>query len=209
MIVLSALNREPVTVPLRPPYAPAQVTLRRLTSNAFEEASAATQALLRDQGRVALLIEHHDLRDGRKLKALLTDPDFVLGLSGWITAVECGVRAIIAWSGFCDAERRPLPVTREALEVLMLVEPLRDQLMREIQLAAQLVRFEGNVSGASPNGSAGPAPTASAPSSATTVAGAQSPAPGACHAATAPHARRSSSRRSRTKAPPSGGSAPS
>lgn len=152
-----ALNREPVTVPLEGPFAGCTVTLRRLTSNEFAEAQDAAKAILADKSRLVELIEKHDLRpEGVRIRELLADLPFLLGVSEWLAAVECGVRAISAWSGFADEEGRPIEVPgrradaearqrwRTALESAFLAEPLMRQAMREIDRAAQLLVVEGN-----------------------------------------------------------------
>lgn len=213
-----SLNREPVEEPLRGAFAGCTVTLRRLTSNEFAEASTAAQAIVRDASRLVVLIEEHDLRpEGRKIKALLEDAQFMMGVGEWLGAVECGIRAISAWSGFVGDDGRPIPVPgpkasdedkahwRRVMEAAFLSRPFMDQVLPRIDAAAQLLAVEGKGSGVSPSGSPAPAPTASAPTTATTAESAPSRAPTASPAEPGAGVRRSSMRPSRSKAPRSGG----
>lgn len=203
MIVI-ALNREPVIHPLTGPFAGASVTLRRLTSNEYEEARAAALILLRDRSKLVELLERHDLRPkGRKLDAILSDVDFMMGVGEWIAAVECGVRAISDWSGFVDQDRQPLPPTRAAMEAVFLSQPFLDQVRPAMDAAAQLLVIEGKGSGVSPTGSPAAGTTASAPSIAPTAGHVQPPAPVASPSRPA-RAPKSSTPRSRAKAPSSG-----
>ena len=140
-----ALNREPVTVPLKGPFAGCSVTLRRLTSNVFAEAKDAAVALLRDKSRLVELLEQYDLRpEGRKIRDLTADPEFMAGIGEWLGAVECGVRAITGLDGFRDETGKPIQPSREALEVLFLNEPFLRQVLPQIDAAAQLLVLEGN-----------------------------------------------------------------
>lgn len=140
-----ALTREPVTVPLEGPFAGCSVTLRRLTANAFAEAKNAALALLKDKSRLVELLEQYDLRaDGRKIRELTSDPEFMAGVGEWLGAVECGVRAITALTGFADEDGKPIEPTREAMEVLFLNEPFMRQVLPMIDKAAQLLAVEGN-----------------------------------------------------------------
>lgn len=181
MTVVIALNREPITWPLRPPFAGCTVTLRRLTSNEFTEARNAATALLRDKAALFELLEHWDLRPaGRRIGDLVADVQFMAGIGEWLAAVECGVRAISAWSGFMDSQgpdARPLPVTREVLQAAFLNDILLQQVMPLIDRAANLTASEGNVSGVSPNGSPAQGRTASAPNTAPVAPAPKSPAP--------------------------------
>lgn len=200
-----SLNREPVTVPLKGAFTGCTITLRRLTSNEFAEANAATQALLRDSSKLVELLEEHGLRPrGRKIKALLADKGFMAGIGVWIAATECGVRAISAWTGFADEAGGPIEPTRPVLEAAFMSQPFLDQVLPQIDAAAQLLAVEGKGSGPSPSGSPAPAPTASALNTATTAGSATSPAPPASPVAPASSARKPRTPRSRPKAPPSG-----
>lgn len=200
-----SLNREPVMVPLSGAFAGCTVTLRRLTSNEFAEATAAALATLRDTGKLVELLEHYDLRPpGRKIKALLDDAGFMMGIGQWLGAVECGVRAISGWTGFTDDTGAPIPPSREALEAGFLSKPLMDQVLPRIDAAAQLLAIEGKGSGPSPNGSPALAPTASALTTATTAESAASPAPTADPDAAASFVPGRKMPRSRPKGPPSG-----
>lgn len=212
-----SLNREPVEEPLRGAFAGCTVTFRRLTSNEFAEAHAAAQAIVKDSSRLVELLEEYDLRrDGQKIKAALADVQFMMGIGEWIGAVECGIRAISAWSGFFDDDGQPIPVPgpkasaeekarfRRVLEVCFLSKPFMDQVLPRIDAAAQLLAVEGKDFGASLSGSPAPAPTASAPTTAKTAGSAPSRAPTASPASPAASAPRSKTPRSRRKAPPSG-----
>ena len=141
----------------------------------------------------------------------------MMGVGEWLAAVECGIRAISAWSGFCDQNGAPIPVPgpkasadekagwRAVLQQAFLSKPFLDQVLPRIDAAAQLLAVEGKDFGVSPSGSPARAPTASAPNTATTAGSAPSRAPTASPAEAAPSAPRSKTRRSRRKAPPSGG----
>lgn len=212
-----SLNREPVTVPLSGAFAGCTVTLRRLTSNEFAEAGNAAQAVLRDSSRLVELLEEYDLRrDGQKIKAALVDVEFMAGIGQWLAAVECGLRAISAWSGFADDDARPIPVPgarateaekaqwRRVLEAAFLSKPFMDQVLPRIDAAAQLLAVEGKGSGVSPNGSPAHAPTASPLNTAPTAENAPSPAPTACPDGTASSVRKPRAPRSPRKGRPSG-----
>lgn len=181
MSVVIHPSREPVEWPLKPPFAGCTVTLRRLTSNEFAEARNAALVLLKDHAALFALLEEWDIRPaGRKIGDLVADPDFMAGVGEWLAAVECGVRAIGAWSGFMDGhgpEAQPVPVTRKALEGAMLNDILMRQIVPLIDRAANLAVSEGKDSGPSPNGSPARGRTASAPTTAPDASGPQSPAP--------------------------------
>lgn len=143
-LVCITLDREPRTYPLDAPFAGCSVTLKRLPSPVFAEAYAAAAAILKDQGRLAILLETWDLRPpGRPLRALFQDAGFMAGIGEWLGVVECACRAISDWSGFADDAGRPLPVTREALEALCLNQAFLDQVRARIDRAAVLVAAEG------------------------------------------------------------------
>lgn len=207
MVVRIATNREPVERALTGAYDGCGVTLRRLTANEFAEARNAATAIVRDSSQLVELLEKHELRPrGKKIRDLLRDAAFMMGVGQWLAAVECGVRAISAWRGFVGEDGvTPIAPDREALEVAFLAEPFLDQVLPMIDAAAQLLVIEGNVSGGSPNGSPAPGRTASPPTTAPTATAAPSRAPRGSRAEGAVRAPRSSSRRSRPKAPPSGG----
>lgn len=144
MAVRIELDRTPVERALRGAFQGCTVTLRRLTSNEFAEAEAAAKAILQDRGKLYELLEEHDLRPpGKKIRTLGEDPMFLMGVGEWLAAVECGVRAITAWTGFLDADGGPLPVDRRALEAAFLNEPFLKQVLPEIDRAAVLVAVEG------------------------------------------------------------------
>lgn len=198
MTVVIALNRDPVTFTLAAPFTGCTVTLRRLTSNEFAEARNAATALIRDKSALFALLEDWDLRPrGRKIADLVADLKFMAGIGEWLAAVECGVRAISAWTGFMDApgpEGQPLPVSRKALEGAFLNDILLQQIIPLIDRAANLTASEGNVSGVSPNGSPAQGRTASAPITAPAASAAKSPAPRASRG----RARAGSARKSST-----------
>jgi hypothetical protein len=200
-----SLNREPVTVPLSGAFTGCTVTLRRLTSNEFAEATSAAQARLRDSSKLVELLEEHGLRPkGRKIKALLGDVEFMLGIGQWLGAVECGVRAISGWTGFADETGAAIDPSRPVLEAVFLSKPFMDQVLPQIDAAAQLLAIEGKGSGVSPNGSPAHAPTASPLNTAVAVGPARSPARRASLDETENSARKPRTPRSRPKAPPSG-----
>lgn len=144
MAVRIALDRTPVEVALRGGFQGCTVTLRRLTSNEFAEAESAAKAVMQDKGRLVELLEEHDLRPpGRKIRALTEDPMFMVGVGEWLAAVECGVRAITAWTGILAADGTPLPVDRKALEAAFLNDAFLRQVLPEIDKAALLVVAEG------------------------------------------------------------------
>lgn len=181
MTVVIALNREPMTFPLTGGFEGCTVTLRRLTSNEFAEARNAALALLADKGALFTLLEEMDLRPkGRRMGDLIKDAQFMAGVGEWLGAVECGVKAISAWTGFMDGtgpDAQPLPVTREVLQAAFLNEHLMRQVTPLIDRAANLVVQEGKGSGPSPNGSPARGRTASAPTTVTAAPAAESPAP--------------------------------
>lgn len=210
MIRLS-LNRAPLTEPLRGPFEGVTITLRRLPSPELQAARSAAMSLIRDSSKLVELIDHHDIwpRDAngrrRKVKDFTEDPLVMTGLGEWVAAVECGLRSIAAWTGMLDERGQPLPVSREALEVLFLSEPFLDQVMSLMDRSSQILVTEGNVSGASPIGSSA-SPLPRTPATAKTAASAATPAPRASPAATESSAPNRKTRRSRRKAPPSGAS---
>lgn len=201
------LNRGvPVRRSLSGPLTGITVTLRRLRANEFAEAQSAALAILRDRSKLVELLEEYDLRPPRrKLKSLLEDAGFMMGIGQWLAAVECGERAISEWSGLIDENGQALPLGRRSLEAAFLSQAFLDQVLPLIDAAANLLVLEGNVSGLSPSGSPEPAKTASALNTATTAAGAASPAHKASRAGAGSSAPKSKTRRSRAKAPPSGG----
>lgn len=150
MIRLST-NREPVTVPLRAPYADVTVTLRRLTSADYGEAQQAARAILRNDAELLPLLVKHDLlpKGGVKGWKAMKDSDpvayagFLSGIGIWVGAVECGVRGVSAWTGVVDDDRHPVPVSRDAIETLMLDEALCNDLMGELDRAARILAIEG------------------------------------------------------------------
>ena len=151
MIRLS-LNREPVTVTLRPPLADIELTLRRLTTVDFNEADQAARKLCDDSGKLAeLMAEHGLLPEGNSLKAWkkmrdsdpLTYAAALTGVRMWVASVECAVRGVLSWKGVGDVNGNAVPVSRSALESLMLVNDFSMQVMAQLDQAAQLIILEG------------------------------------------------------------------
>ncbi|MBJ7485963.1 hypothetical protein [Brevundimonas sp.] len=166
--IVVSLIREPVTVPLTGAYAGVTVTLRRLTTPDYAEAQQAAQAIIQDESKLLpLLIEHGLLPEG-KLKAWKrkkeTDPisyaRFLTGVAMWVGAVECGVKGIDSWTGILGEDRKPAPVHRDVIEVLMLDEHFSSQVTAELDKAARILAIEGKPSGVSPTGSSGVGTTA-------------------------------------------------
>ena len=149
-------NRDPVTVPLKPPYAGVTVTFKRLTTPDYGEARQAAHAILRDDAALINLLVKHDLlpEGGVKAWKRMKDKDvlayaaFISGIGVWLGAVECAVRGVLSWTGVVDKKRRPVPVDREALEVMMLDEALSSLLMSELDQAARILLIEGEPCGA-------------------------------------------------------------
>lgn len=205
-------DRAPVVEVLHGPFAGATVTLRRLPSPDLQAARAAAMALVRDHAALIRLIDRHDVwpRDRvtgrrRKVDDFTADALVMMGLGEWIAAVECGLRAIESWTGFAGADGAPLPVTREALEVLFLSEPFLDQVLPLMDRAAQILVIEGNASRGSPNGSTAKPPIRTR-ATATVAENAPAPAPPASPGRTGVSAPKSGTRRGRRKAPTSGAS---
>lgn len=160
--------REPVTVSLTGPYAGVSITLNRLTSVKFGEAHQAVQAMLRDDGKLLPLLAQHGLfpEGGIKAWKAMRDKDvmryaaFVSGIGVWLAAVECGVRGIVSWEGIVGDDKKPAPVTREVIEVLMLDETFSGQCMARLDEVARILITEGKPLGVSPIGSSEPVTTA-------------------------------------------------
>ncbi|MBX9707052.1 MAG: hypothetical protein K2X61_03865 [Caulobacteraceae bacterium] len=151
MIRLS-LNREPVTVRLRPPLADIELTLRRLTTVDFNEARQAARVLCNNSGKLQELMSEYQLLPGDNSltdwKRMRTqDPlaysAHLLGVEIWVSSVECAVRGIVAWTGLVGDDGKPLPVSRPAIEALMLVNDVADQILSQLDQAAQLIILEG------------------------------------------------------------------
>lgn len=169
-----ATNREPVTVHLRPPYGDVGITLRRLTSADYGEARQAAQAILRNDAELLNLLVKHDTLPAGGVKGWkrMKDDDalsyaaFLSGVGIWIGSVECALRGVLAWTGVVAEDGSPVPVSRDALETLMLDEALSSQVMAELDKAARILIIEGEPFGASPSGSSERETTASAPTTA-------------------------------------------
>ncbi|MBD3571703.1 hypothetical protein EJ082_01760 [Brevundimonas diminuta] len=157
MTVVVSTRTEPVTRPLSPPFQSMTVTVRRLRTPEWEGARDAAQAILRDDGKLLpLLMEHELLPDGgvkalrhMREKSPLQYAVFLSGIGLWLTAVECALVGLISWEGVVDeGTRKPAPITREVLQVLLLDDRMSDQLMNILTEAARLLIVEGKPSGA-------------------------------------------------------------
>lgn len=158
----------PVTKSLRAPYSDVKVTVRRLRTPEWDSAREAAQAVLRNDAKLLPLLIEHDLLPPGGVKAWRRLRDHepmkytqsLIGVAMWLTAVEAALVGVISWEGINTADGGPAPVTREVLEVLCLDDALSGQIMDVLGEAARLLIIEGKPSGASPNGSSEPAPTA-------------------------------------------------
>lgn len=162
-----SLKTDPVTRSLPGLYGGASVTVRRLRSPEWSSARVAAQAILQDDSQLLpLLVEHDLLPEGgvRGWKRMRDDNPaayavFLAGVQQWLTAVECALAGVSAWTGIMT-EDGPAPITREVLHALFLDETLRDLFMDTLTEAALLLVVEGEPSGVSPNGSSAPGKTA-------------------------------------------------
>lgn len=146
MIVVS-MGDEPVTVGLAAPFHDVQLTLRRLTPLSFARASKAAIELLgqpadlyrraRDAGLIAEDQLERFLDEGAS--ASLEHAAHRQGLALWAGSVELGVQAIESWSGVVDEAGRPLPVSREAIGVLMASEGISDLVVAAIDQARKVI----------------------------------------------------------------------
>ncbi|WP_438853169.1 hypothetical protein [Brevundimonas nasdae] len=151
MMVRVALKAEPVTRQLRPPYGDISVTVRRLRTPEWEGAREAAQAILRNDAELLPLLAQHDLlpKEGVRAWRQMKDQNpaeytrYLIGISMWLTAVECALVAVTAWSGVQLEDKTPAPVTREVLEVLLLDQAISDQIMAVVTEAARLLYVEG------------------------------------------------------------------
>ncbi|MCA0366809.1 MAG: hypothetical protein LCH57_01940 [Proteobacteria bacterium] len=151
MTVRVSLKTGPVTKALRAPYAALTITARRLRSPEWDSARDAAQAILRDDAALLNLLVKHDLlppggvRGWKRLKD--ADPAgyarFLTGIGLWLTAVECALVGLSAWSGVAGEDGADAPITREVLEVLLLDGALSDQIMAILTEAARLLVVEG------------------------------------------------------------------
>lgn len=141
------LDRSPLEVRLSGSFDGVRLTLRRLTSVSFAQARAATMNIISDPERLETVMVANDLLpDGgigawRRMRA--DQPErhaaFLGGVSGWIGQVECATRAIADWTGIATADGKPVPVSREAVESLMLNEDACRQIGEAIDRAAVLI----------------------------------------------------------------------
>lgn len=218
-----ALKGGSVEVPLTGHFSGLTLTLRRLPSNEFATAQRKALSWLRDKGKVAAFIERHDMLppDAPGLIKIQADANFMGGLGVLFASIECGVRAIEAWSGLLGADNQPIeiekgslelpeqaddpiPTARLALETLFLDEHFQRQADHHIGELARIVVVEGKPSGGAPNGTSADVTTVSPPTTAETAESATIPAQMDVAAPTESSARKSSTRRRPKKAPPSG-----
>ncbi len=168
MSIRVALKKDPVTKSLRGLYTGASVTVRRLRSPEWHSARAAAQAVLQNDAELLpLLVEHDLLPEGgvRGWKRMRDDDpaaysDYLIGISAWLTAVECALVGVSSWIGFTLDDGAPAPISRDVLRSLFLDEKLSDQIMAVLTEAAVLLIVEGEPFGALPNGSSEPGRTA-------------------------------------------------
>lgn len=155
MTVRVSLKTEPVQKKLRPPYADVTITARRLRSPEWDTARDRALATVRDDAALLNLLAKHDLlpaggvRGWKRMKD--DDPvayaQFMVGISMWLTSVECALVGVEAWSGINGDDGKPAPLTRDVMEVLLLDEALSDQIMGVVTEAARLLIVEGEPSG--------------------------------------------------------------
>lgn len=176
--VLLNLKTDPVTRRLKPPYDGMTVTVRRLRSTEWDGARDAAQTLLRNDAELLPLLAKYDLlptggvREWKRMRDQRPADyaRYLIGVSMWLTAVECALVGLSGWTGLEVAPGQAAPLDRDTLEALLLDEAISDQIMAVLTEAAQILVIEGKPSGASPNGSSARAKTASAPTTAATVA---------------------------------------
>ncbi len=177
MIRVSTLQG-PVTVTLRGAFVGVGVTLRRLTTVEFSRAQTRALAILADKEAFATVLTRNQLcASAAELNRALSDVDFQSGFAAWLGSVECGLAAILGWTGI-EAENGPAPLARDpvkvmgrvspedphdlaarlVMETLMLDAGFERQVMAEIDAAARLLVVEGKGSGPSDHGSAAAAP---------------------------------------------------
>ena len=168
MSIRVALKKDPVTKSLRGLYTGASITVRRLRSPEWHSARAAAQTILQNDAELLPLLVEHDLlpEGGVRAWKRMRDEDpisyaqYLIGVSAWLTAVECALVGVARWSGFALDDGAPAPINRAVLQSLFLDEKLSDQVMAVLTEAAVLLVIEGEPFGASPNGSSEPETTA-------------------------------------------------
>lgn len=156
MSVRIALKTGPVERRLRAPYSDVVITARRLRTPEWEAARDAAQAILRNDAELLPLLMEHDLlpkggvRAWRRMKdeAPADYAMSLVGISMWLTAVECALAGVESWTGLSLEDGTPAPVTREVLLVLLLDQTVSDQIMSVVTEAARLLIVEGEPCGA-------------------------------------------------------------
>ena len=156
MTVRVALKTDPVEKRLRAPYADVTITARRLRSPEWDTARDRALAIVRNDAELLnLLVKHELLPEGgvRGWKRMKDDDpvayaQFIVGVSMWLTAVECALISVTAWAGIEVEKGVVAPITREVLEVVLLDEALSDQIMAVLTEAARLLIVEGEPFGA-------------------------------------------------------------
>lgn len=212
MTIIVALTREPVEIQLTGAYAGVGVTLRRLTTPQFQNCQNRALAILADgPALTTVLIRHGLCETAADVKRALTDPDFAAGFGAWLGEVECGIEAILAWTGIATTTGETAPLARdrrkvagvaepvdpadllarEVIEALFLDQHFRSQVSRHIDMAARILAIEGKGSGLSETGTAGAAPTAEGLNGVSDAPPAVKPAPGAARTAPVANARAS------------------
>lgn len=156
MTVRVDLKTDPVEKRLRTPYADVTITARRLRSPEWDTAREKALAIVRNDAELLnLLVKHELLPEGgvRGWKRMKDDDpvaytQFIVGVSMWLTAVECALVGVSAWAGIEVEAGVTAPITRDVLEVVLLDDALSDQIMAVVTEAARLLIVEGEPFGA-------------------------------------------------------------
>lgn len=151
MTVRVSLLTGPVEKALRPPYTGVTVTVRRLRSPEWDTARDRALAIVRNDAELLNLLVKYDLlpeggvRGWKRMKddAPVEYARFIIGISMWLTAVECALVGVQSWTGIEIDGGVPAPVDRSVLEALLLDEALSEQLMSVLTEAARLLVVEG------------------------------------------------------------------
>lgn len=139
-------NREPAEVALLPPFADVRMTLKSLGAVDLSAAALATEEIIQDAERVEALMQAHGLLPAGGIdewRAMpvanpITFTSSLCGIGMWVGAAETAERAVTSWSGITDQQGTPVPVSRAALEAMLLNEAFADQLAAAIDRAAQI-----------------------------------------------------------------------